>query len=234
MKKHTPALLSVICTVLGLLCLFSRQWFLTCAVDQKGLLLPHAGNAVSWILTAAAIAVCLLLVLTKKPSISFENSPLNHGSTLVYALALGAVSGQLYTQHSTLDLLAGVLAMITALCAVLQMVCRLAQKPIPVFSRFPLILFYLFYLLSAYQHWSTQPQTLLYVFPLLALVCLTISAYHRAALELHMGNQSIYLISTNLAVFFCLAAVPGNSSWIFYLPMAPAVLLDTVSARQEV
>lgn len=233
MKKNTPLLLSLTSTILGILCLLSRQWYLSSAVDEKGLLTPHTGNIISWILTAAAIAVCLLLVLAKKPCVCFEDTPLIYGSTVAYTLSLGTVAGHLLAGNSALDTVAGILALAAALSIVLQMVCRLSGKSIPVFSRFPLILFYLFFLLSAYQHWSTQPQTTLYVFRLLALVCLTIAAYQRAALALHSGNTSIYLICAKLAVFFCLAAVPGGNNWLFYLFMAPAIILDVEKCRQE-
>lgn len=233
MKKNIPLLLSVISTVLGILCLLSRHWYLSSAVDETGLLTPHAGNMASWILTAAAIAVCLLLVLTRRPRFHFEDTPLIYGSTVAYTLSLGTVAGHLLAGNSLLDIIAGMLALAAALSVVLQTVCRLSGKPVPVFSRFSLILFYLFFLLSAYQHWSTQPQTTLYVFQLLALVCLTIAAYQRAALALHCGNFAVYLICAKLAVFFCLAAVPGERNWLFYLFMAPAVVLDVEKCRQE-
>lgn len=226
MKRNTPQLLCILSSGLGCLCLFARVWYLSSAVDYKGLLVPHAGNIISWILTAAAILSCLLLVLLRKPKITFEHAALTYGSTAAYALALGSVAGQLLTAGSLLNMIGGILALVSALCAVLQLVYRLSGKSVPGLCRFPLIAFFLIYLLCAYQQWSTQPQTTLYVFQLLALVCLAVHAYHRAALTMHMGSHSIYLICLGLAVFFCLAAVPGDSNWMFYLFMAPAVMLD--------
>ncbi len=231
MKKNLPATVFALTGFLGILCLVTRFWYLSVAMDKNGLLTPHAGNIICWILTAAAVVCCLLLVLPQKPQICFLKTPLAYGSAIAHTAALAVISRQLLKGSTFLETLAGVLAFLACLCAALQLFLRITNKPVPVLSRFPLILFLLIFFLCAYQQWSAQPQTALYVFPLLALVCLTLSAFQRAALELDNGNSTLYLLFAGGAIFFCLAAVPNEPLWLFYLLMAPAVLLDLCAEK---
>lgn len=228
MKKNMlPALLASLCTLAGVLCMAIRRWLLTAATDSAGLLQSgHPGNWISWAITAAVLVTLVAAVLPAKLRCSFQRSPLTVLGNVMEAVALGIVAGQLLGAVGTFSLVAGIAAILAALCCCVQAVCTLFSRRFPPLLRCPAVLFMLLYLICCYQSWSSEPELQRYGFALLALTCLALTAYQRVALPLKLGSSRIYLFTANAGIFLCLAAAPGAKSPLFFLLMAVACLLD--------
>lgn len=237
MKKNTlSALLASGCTLAGVLCMAIRQWLLTAATDGKGLLQAgHPGAAVSWILTGLVLLALAAATLYSMPRCSFQESPLTLVGNGIQAVALGVLAAQLLRTGDGLSLITAIAAVAAALCCLANAVCRVCSLRYKPLLRCPLVIFYLLFLVFCYQSWSSEPELQRYGFQLLALVCLTLAAYHRAALAMKLGSSRMYLFAANAAVFLCLAAVPGGAHSLFFLLMAVATVLDgcTVKSSRE-
>lgn len=82
------------------------------------------------------------------------------------------------------------------------------------------------HVLRQYQQWFSEPQLMLYLPRLLGHVLLMLACYHKTALEVGLGGRKMYIITSQLAGFFCLTAVAGGENPLFYLTMAVWMLLD--------
>lgn len=235
MKKNTfPALIAALCTLAGVLCMAVRQWLLTADTDQKGLLVAgHPGDVISWILTGLVLLTLIAVTVWYKPRCRFYGSGLAGVGIVAQASALAFLSGPLLRSGSTVAVIAVIFALLSLLCCIAKILYRVNMKKFPPLLYFPLVIFYLLFLVYCYQDWSSQPQLQLYVFQLLATVCLTLTAYQRAALALNTGSSTTYFLTSNAAVFFCLAAVPGAEHFLLFLLMAVATLLDGCTASTD-
>lgn len=227
MKKNTlPALVAVVCTLAGAVCMLLRQWLLTTGIDQKGLLVAgHIGNIASWCITAAVLLALGLFTVLRKPQCQFHTSRFSHIGSMLQILAFGMASTT-FDRTSILSVLCYLAALLTGICYIIRLLLHINVKQIPPLLYSAPVVFYLLFILCCYQHWSSQPQLQLFGFQLLALVCLTVSAYHRAAIALNIGNSRLYFFFSNAALFLCLAAIPGDSKPLFFLLMAASTLLD--------
>lgn len=228
MKKNTlPALIAALCTVAGVLCMAVRQWLLTADTDQKGLLVAgHPGDVISWILTGLVLLSLIAVTVWYKPRCRFHDNRFSHIGNVSQASALAFLSGPLLHTGSTVAVIAVIAALLTQLCCIAKILYQVNMKKFPPLLHCPLVIFYLLFLIYCYQDWSSQPQLQLYGFQLLALLCLTLAAYQRAALAAAMGSSRMYFFASNAAVFLCLAAVPGAEHFLFFLLTAVATLLD--------
>lgn len=76
------------------------------------------------------------------------------------------------------------------------------------------------YLVSHYRLWSSNPQLQSYAFELLAIVFVMLSCYQRAAFDAGKGNRQAYAFFTLIALYFCVAALPGCDNPVFFLGAA--------------
>ncbi len=235
--KHLSKLpvLTALCASLGLLCLCVRQWLLRSGVDEKGLLTAgHAGILLSMLLLAAALCV-LFLALRQQQVYRFHNSALSIVSTVFFAIGYGSAAWKLIVNHAqTLSIIAGMLGILSALCALYITFALYRKSKLHPFVFCPAALFLMVFLVCRYQQWSSEPELQRYLFQLLSVISLMISAYHRAALEADKKGARIYLLVSRAAVFFCIAAIPGSVYGILYGCSAVAIILDgfTVSKKQ--
>ena len=227
--------LTALCTGLGLVCLFVRQWLLHSGTDEKGLLAAgHPGIFLSLLLLTACLCV-LCLALRQRQVYRFLSSPLSITSTVIFAIGYGYAAWRLLSSRGQpLSVIAGILGILSAVCALFigfALFRRLRLHPL-VYC--PFVLFLMFFLVCRYQQWSGEPELQRYVFQMLGVVSLMISAYHRAALAADKKGVRIYLLFSRAAVFFCIAAIPGSDYGILYGCSAVAIILDgfTVSKKQ--
>lgn len=226
-KLSNPAALGILCAAGGLLCLAARLWLVTAGVDQKGLLIPgHPGDILSWIVTAAVAAVIVLSLWGQKPKCRFIPSMRSCAGTLAMAVGFAMAAGALLMGGTVLSLAAGIFGAVSALCGVYTAFCQYKGRRPSLLVRCPAIVFLMLLLVCRYQLWSAESQLQRYGFQLFALVCLTLTAYQRAALQSDTGSAVLYLAASRGAVFFCLAAAAGSDYGMFYLLMAIATLLD--------
>lgn len=229
-EQKTISRLPAIVVFLSVLALKLLGELYTTAVDEKGLLLPgHPLELGLWAVILAGAALILLAVRKLDGSNEYEENfrpsglaALGHflmGCTvllmaLLHELPLGGSITQIW---KALGILCGP-------AMVWSGFCRMKGKK-PFFGiHGGLCLFLLLYLVSRYQSWSGNPQLQDYVFELLALVCMTLFAYHCAAFEAGIGNRRMQLAFGLLVMLLWGAAnfraqVPG----LFFSGMAWAL-----------
>lgn len=227
MKKNTiPALIAVVCTLSGVVCMLLRLWLLTTGVDPKGLLVRgHVGDITSWCITGAVLIGLGIFTAVSKPQCQFHTSRFSHIGSILQVIAFGAASTT-FERTSMLSALCCLAALLAGISCVIRLLLRSNDKPISAPLYCAPVIFFLLFILCRYQHWSSEPQLQLFSFQLLALVCLTVSAYHRAAMAVNLGSSSLYFFFSNAALFLCLAAIPGDSMPLFFFFMAVSTLLD--------
>lgn len=219
--------LTVLCAILGLVCLYIRQWFLRAAIDSKGLLIPdHPGILLSCLLLVVAICI-LCFSLRARQTYHFSPTPLSATSMLFFAVGYGITGWQLLTNGTQpLSTIAGFCAVCSALGAVLLAFAMFRKLRLHPFIYCPPVLFLMLFLICRYQQWSGEPELHRYLFQMLAVIFLMFAAYHRAALESDKKGIRSYLILSRSAIFFSIAAIPGSSYGILYGCCAVALLLD--------
>ncbi len=235
--KHLSKLpvLTASCAGLGLVCLCVRQWLLSSGTDKKGLLVAgHPGTVLSLLLLAVCICI-LCLALRQKQVYRFRNTPLSVVSMVMFAIGYGFAAWKLLsTPGQALSVITAALGILSAMCALLIAFALFRKLRLHPLVYCPFVLFFMFFLVCRYQQWSGEPELQRYLFQMLSVVSLMISAYHRAALEADKKGARIYLLSSRAAVFFCIAAIPGSVYGVLYGCAAVAIILDgfTVSKKQ--
>ena len=81
-------------------------------------------------------------------------------------------------------------------------------------------IYLMLYLVSHYRLWSSNPQLQSYAFELLAIVSVMVACYQRAAFDAKKGNRQSYTFFTLIALYFCIAALPGCDNPVFFLGAA--------------
>ena len=227
--------LTALCAVLGLACLCVRQWLLRTGADDKGLFPAfHPGILLSLLFLAAALCI-LCLALRRQQVYRFRNSPLSIISMIFFAVGYASSAWKLLANRpQTLSVIAGILGIVSAVCALYIAFALFRKIKLHPFIYCPAALFLMFLLVCRYQQWSGEPELQRYLFQMLSVISLMLSAYHRAALESDKKGARSYLLISRAAVFFCIAAIPGSIYGPLYGCSAVAVILDgfTVSARQ--
>ena len=227
--------LTAICATLGLVCLCLRQWLLRTGIDDKGLFTAfHPGMIVSMLLLAAALCV-LVLALRQQQVYRFRNCALSIVSMVFFAIGYSSAAWKLLLGRAqTLSVIAGILGIVSAVCALCIAFALLRKIKLHPFIYCPAVLFLMFLLVCRYQQWSGEPELQQYLFQMLSVISLMISAYHRAALEADKKGARNYLLISRAAVFFCIAAIPGSVYGPLYGCCAVAIILDgfTVSTKQ--
>ena len=219
--------LTSICAIFGMACLFVRQWLFSTGIDQKGLLVTgHPGILLSWLFLVVVICV-LCLSLRKRQVYHFSPTALSSVSMVFFALGYGFTAWQLLvTRAQILSTVTGILAAFSALCTILLAVALGRKLRLHPFVYCPPALFLMLFLVCRYQQWSGESEVHRYLFQMLAVVALMFTTYHRAALESDKKGVRPYLLLSRGAIFCCIAAIPGSSYGVLYGCCAVALLLD--------
>lgn len=221
-KLFSHPLFYIVFALLGLLGMGLQIWFFATAQDCKGLL---------QVWHPATIATIVLLVITAVLTLASAShvQPPRH-STAVRALGAGfaAVFSAISAVSQLRDglLLSGIPTALAAIGCGYVIYARLRQKKLHyvVYALFAVAL--MTYLISRYRLWSAEPEMTRYAWQLLALVCLMLVFYQKAALLAHAGKYPSYHFWRSMALMLSLTAIPGSQEPFLYLSAAAWLLLD--------
>lgn len=221
-----PIYLPAIALAGGILTMLMRFWLFGLGVDDRGLL-PAATfpDTFSWILTGLLIAVLIFGVRNLREATKYRfNFPASMPAAV--GMALGALGilvtclSELFAGAPRLGIFSSALGILAAAALGFLAYCRKdGKKPSYLLHGF-ICIFLMFHLISHYRIWSAYPQLQTYAFELMAIVFLMLACYQRAAFDAGKGNRRAYAFLTLCALFFCIAAIPGSVSPIFYLGCA--------------
>ena len=233
MKRSFPMNpLTLMTLILGGVGLGLRFWLIS-SIDGRGLLPAwHIAEILLYVLTG--LALLLLHLSTKAMEKAKYRLRVRYGHTR----KVGAITGALGLGAScVLALLkepAG-LAMVVAVLGVLTAVGILifGFRPDSRLS-FPLLcvvtVFFMLYAVSYSQYWGTLPQIQNYLFPLLALVFLVLTGYHRCELMVKAADCRRFVFFNHGALFFCCLSL-CETNCLFYLGAACWLACDFTSVK---
>ena len=213
----------------GALGLLLRVWLFATGVDDKGLLeSTHPANVMIFVLTAVVMAALLYCVLQCSKVMGKPFKASQTAATGCMLAAVGILIANVLELTEAKDTVSTVSAAVGVLAAVSFFYLGVRRKDghrssMAAYS--VIILYYMTHLVLQYRMWSAEPELQKYMFPLLASVFLMLSAYHRAALDIHGKQFRNYIFFNQAALFFCLLSL-NSESWLFYLAMAAWVATD--------
>lgn len=220
-QKNLPWL-TLIAGGIGLLL---RVWLLS-SENEKGFLpWNHISAILLYLLTAAFAALLVIctrpLVQGGKYQFNFPASALGGTSALAASLAflITAIS-QLQEASDRLASLSGIFGILAA--GAMLFVARCRWKGLHPSSLFhtAICVWLMLCLICMYREWSSDPQLLDYCFQLLALACMMLSAYHRAAFDANFGVRHSYVLFNLAGVYFCCLSLAGPDNIIFFMGCA--------------
>ena len=227
MKKiFNPAILPIATLAAGILAMLMRFWLFGLGTDDRGLLPASTfPDVASWIISGIVMVMLIFGTLGLREASKYRfNFPASIPSAIGTALgALGIFLTcfiELLSGAAKLGVFSTILGLFaTAALAFLAYCRKVGRKPMFLFHAFTCI-YLMFHLISHYRIWSAYPQLQTYAFELLAIVFLMLACYQRAAFDAGRGNRKAYAFCTLAALFFCLAAIPGSATAIFYIGCA--------------
>ena len=203
----------------GLLGFVLRLWQLNTRTDAGFILRGHISGILLAILTAIfLVAVALAsrpLVQANKYDFNFPASVYGAAGCIAGAACFALTSILAFiNKESTVVAIVGLVA---AGALVFAGKCRLeGQHPSALFH-IVICVYLVLRLLALYRMWSADPQLADYCYPLLAMVFLMLTAYHRATFNANFGQRRSYTLFNLAAVYFCFLSVAGPKDIFFYL-----------------
>jgi len=218
--KHLPA----IALLGGILTAALRYWLYARGVDEKGLLLTnHPAHYLIWVVTALIIPLLFFGSRVLKDGNKFRsNFPADPISAIGCFIAAAGVAFDALGHFGGdfLQTVSGVLGFCSAAALIFIGFCRLKGRyPSVIFHTF-ICLYLLMTLVALYRVWSAAPQLQDYIFPLMASICVMLACYHDTAFAVNSGSRKSHTFFHTAAVYLCLASLPHNDNWLFYLTLA--------------
>ena len=224
-KIFKPAILPLFTLIAGAVGFGLRLW-LFLSVDEKGLLAAgHPAGILVMILTAIVMAVLALCVRTLIPMSKYQKLfPAWIWAGIGCAVAAAGILyvdiRDLFAQPDAITIATLVLGVIASAALLILGYCRWKGKRPSFWLQAAVTVYFMLHLVSQYRLWSSEPQVLVYLFPLLASVFLMLTTYQGAVLDAEKkGSRRGYVFANQAALFFCLLSLQ-SSSWPFYLAMA--------------
>lgn len=231
MKKKTYlCLLSPIYLLLGVAALGLHRWlFARYVEDPVSGLLPFGTvpESLLWVLTACAVLGAFLL---PRGGTLGARSPISGAlSSGIFAAGVLTLLLEPMKGPAALVVIYQIFCVVTAISLIVSAVLQLLGKtPHFLLEVCPCVLCVL-HLLEFYQSFSEVPQLMNYVLGLGAVLCLTLSAYHRMARAAGLPTKFHHFAIGLLAVYFCAAAVSQGTYVPFFA--AGAVWMAAEMAR---
>lgn len=209
--------------LLGLTAALLRTVLYLAAMDDKGLLIrSHPAHWLLWLITAAAavliVAVCRKLKGSNRYGDNFPSGILPAAGCWIMAVGvvLTVVSGNAMPREGLVRIWK-ICGFVSGAGLIWAGVSRLrGQRPF-VGVYVLLCLFLALQMVSRYQAWSGEPQSIHWIFSMLGAVGLTLTAYQHSAFCAGSGNRRLLLGTSLLAVFFCFAALAHTEYLALYL-----------------
>lgn len=224
MKQATKnELLSLHVLLLGAAAGAIRGLIYLLAADEKGLLVRS--HPLSWLLlllSAACVAQVLSAVPKLKGSERFEDNFEAHVPAALgcWLLAAGIVLTLLQgnpMQRMGLVRLWQISGGLSAAGLVWAGISRKQGRQPFVGIYAAACLFFALHMVSRYQPWSGDPQSMNWIFTMLSTVGLTLCAYQHSAFSAGSGHRRTLLATALLTVFLCCAALPHTEYFWLYL-----------------
>lgn len=221
----------------GGLGLVLRIWLLSGGVDEKGLIVTgHPANTLSFLLTAVALLVLALCSLETEPRIKktvLQDPCAAMIGCFVAAVGVLATSiEELLRRTESVTVVCCILGLLAAAALVLSGILNFRRMRPAWWLQLPVVLFFMFHMISQYRFWSAEPEVQSFFFQLLASLFLMLSAYHRIATDAGKPEPRRYLFTSQAALFFCCLSCVG-SSHLFYLTCGAWMLTQPMPRRAE-
>lgn len=232
-----PANLPVICCGLGVVGLGLRWWLLSTGYDSKGLLVSsHPAIFLTALVCLLAAGASVLAVCsradTRRSAGMFPASLTAAISSAAAGISMALSGWNCFAAAQTmLPRVCGIFGFLAASCALFLAYCRFRGLRPHFLMRSIITVFFMLYLVQHYQQWFSEPQLNLYLPHLVAHVLLMIASFQRTALECGTDGRKLYILSSQLAGFFCLLSVPGAQDPLFHGVMAIWMFADTGRLR---
>lgn len=236
LKSKFPLLTAL---VLGPVALGSRIWLFQNGIDQKGLLSnTHPANALIYILTAAALGLLLLAMVSTPGTYREESHPYRGIPAAVgyFAAAMGVFLTSiepLTTAGNMIGMLNGILGIAATVCLVFLGLCRILKRRPGSQFHAVVTVYFMFHILFRYQSWNTEPQLQQYFPQLLASVFLMITAYCHTALDANIGNRKAFLFFNYGAAFFCCPAIVGETPLLYLTMLLWTICTDRICLTDD-
>ena len=215
-----PVLLKLFAVAGGVLGLLLQYVLYTTGVDGKGLLIAgHWAGAALTTLTVLVFSAVIILTRGIQGPDDYRNS---HPASVIRGLgcialtvALAATCRNAWSAETTLEMLTGVLTFASAAGLLYVGICRMAGvKPVFLGNAAACACFAI-RMVSQYQHWSSDPQLMDYIFYLCAYGALMLAAYQQAAFDAGMGSHRNLWALSLAAAYLCCAALWGAADfWV--------------------
>lgn len=206
MKRNiNRTLISLLFTAAGLLGLALRLLVYTVATDGRGLLIPWSlPEILLWLLTAAAMGFAI-------PAGKGCTPRTEAGDTTGYALLLAGLIAQFFLRTTNgsplLEKLYTVVLLLTLAAVGVGLAMSIAKKGVPFLCRAAVCVFFALNMLHSYSGWSEQTQLMHYCFSVLAMVCLTLFAFHQAQSAVDPETKNHSGLWALAGLYFCIVAL---------------------------
>jgi len=215
--NHLPLVVAALGAVAAVL-----RWLLYRMVDGR-LLLPE-NHPLQWLVVGLTVAAGVLIVAGIRNLDGHPGYRKNFAPSLPAAMgAFLAAAGILFTvltegapRDGMFESWWRLLGIAAAPCFVWVGICRYQGKK-PFFLYYVAICGFLaFHMLNNYQYWSGTPQTMDFVYSLLACVVLMLFAYYQAAFCVGVGKRRMQLFMGLFGGFLSIVALSGTDYWCLY------------------
>lgn len=191
--------------------------------DDRGLLIPW--NWPGILLTVMSVGICGIIVYLTRPLAGSnrysENFPASLPGAISHFTLAAGILWMLFMNPSdhrdVLSILHGALGILSLPCLILAGISRWKGKRPNFLFHGLLCAFFAIHMAEQYRQWSSNPQTADYLCQLLACAGLTLTAYHRAAFDVGMGNRVRHLTVGLIAAYFSLASCFVEGMGLSYL-----------------
>ena len=233
MKKFLkPDLLPLLALAAGVIGMLLQLWQYVGGTDEKGLIIRgHAAAILLAILTVLTLAFILLGIWNLREGNQYRfNFPASLpgcvGAAMAAAMIFVTAVGNIIAWRDVLILVTGVVGLAAGASMVVICIGRLRGRQISFLFPLVVCVFLMLHLICQYRVWSGEPQLQSYCYPLLATVCVMLSAYQDAAFAGNFGNRRAHAALHLAAVYFCCVSLIGDHTPLFYLAMGAWMLTD--------
>ena len=233
MKKYLkPDLLPLLALATGMIGMLLQLWQYVGGTDEKGLILRgHISAILLLILTVIVLALILLGTWNLREGNLYRfNFPASVpgcvGAGLAAVMIFVTAVGDIIAWRDVLILVTGLVGLAAGASMVFICLGRLRGRQVSFLFHLVVCVFLMLHLICQYRVWSGEPQMLSYCYPLLATVCVMLSAYQDAAFAGNFGNRRAHAALHLAAVYFCCLSLIGDHTPLFYLAMGAWMLTD--------
>lgn len=238
MKKYLkPKFLPYVTLIACVLGFLLRLWTLGGGPGKGGLYEPQpVAWVLLWVLTAGLAAA--ILYLTRRlnvPGKYADNFPPSlAGAAGGFLGAVGVMMSALKiltTQTIILDIVAGILGIVSAFAILLTALNRrIGKKSGFLFHTLP-CLFFALRIFTTCREWSTEPQLSKFLCPFLASIAIMLAVYQLAAFDVNLGKRQHSLFWSLMASYLCCLSLPLCDEVVFYAAMAGWLMTNLCSLR---